>query len=90
MRARLRDAVVLTILLVAGVAVRLAWHPLGPWVCLGIAFGAGLTVIAVYRVHRPADLRQAFAEEQAPQQPPVLLDQDSSPNRPTGAVQPAQ
>jgi hypothetical protein len=72
MTARARDAIGIAIFLVAAVAVRFAWHPLGPWVALGIAFGSVLAVVAVYRAspRRPASHESEAADQ------PVLLHQD--------------
>lgn len=74
MRAKTRDGIVVAILLGAGVAIRLAWHPLGPWVSLGVAFAAALAVIAVYRI-RPHSGPPRPPAEEAPQ-PPVPLHRD--------------
>jgi len=80
MRARVRDAIAVAILLVAAVAVRLVWHPLGPWVSLVIAFAAGLAAVAVYRVRSvlpPAEPPPAGPPpSQDAVQPPALLRQD--------------
>ena len=73
MRASVRDAIVVAILLLAGLAARFAWHPLGPWWSLAIAFAAALAAIAVYRfppVRRssgttaPDQIRQRVLQEQ--------------------------
>jgi membrane protein implicated in regulation of membrane protease activity len=58
MRAKDRDAIVVAVLLLAGLAARFAWHPLGPWWSLAFAFAAALAAIAVYRfqpVRRSSD-----------------------------------
>jgi hypothetical protein len=75
MRASMRDVVVITVLLVAALLVRLAWQPLGPWVSLAIAFGAGLTATAVYRVQRRPRALVPPSVDEAPQQV-LLLRQD--------------
>jgi membrane protein YdbS with pleckstrin-like domain len=73
MRARVRDAIAVAVLLVAAIAVRFAWHPLGPWVSLAIAFVAGLGVVVVYRLRPYAPPMRTPSAEAAPQ--PVLLRQ---------------
>jgi hypothetical protein len=76
MPARVRDAIVIGILLVAAVAARLAWHRVGPWASLGIVFAAAVAAIVVYRrpgAHRPAPP----AETTTPvQHQPLLLRRD--------------
>jgi hypothetical protein len=75
MTARARDAFGIAILLTAGVAARIAWHPLGPWVSLGIAFAGALAVMAVYRM-RPRRVPPAPRSTEAGQPRRVLLRQD--------------
>jgi cytochrome b len=65
---------VVGILLAAAVAVRLAWHPLGPWVALAIAFAAGLASMAVYRMQGPPRVSPTTAEVSSTQS--QLLRQD--------------
>ena len=60
----MRDAVVVGILLVAAAAARLVWHPLGPWVALGIAFAAALAVVGVYRIRRMRPSRPVVESQQ--------------------------
>jgi membrane protein YdbS with pleckstrin-like domain len=72
MRARVRDAIAVAVLLVAAIAVRFAWHPLGPWVSLAIAFVAGLVAVVVYRVRPYAPPMRTPSAEEAPQQPVLL------------------
>jgi hypothetical protein len=50
MRARSRDAIVVAVFALGAVLVRLAWHPLGPWVALVIAFATALIAVGVYRM----------------------------------------
>lgn len=75
MTAKARDAFGIAIFLVAAVAVRFAWHPLGPWVSLGIAFGSALAVTAVYRIV-PAAERRTPATPTVEPPAPVLLHHD--------------
>ena len=75
MRARVRDAIAVAVLLAAGIAIGLAWHPLGPWVSLAMAFAAGLTTLVVYRMPSSMPpLGRQPADEVA--RLPVLLRQD--------------
>lgn len=53
MPARIRDAIAVGVLLAAGLVALLAWHPLGRWVALGIAFAGLLAAAVVYRL-RPS------------------------------------
>jgi hypothetical protein len=69
-RAKVRDAIVVAVLLATGVGVLLAWHPLGPWVSLAMVFAAGLTAIVVYRVEGRAAPTSAASEGAPPAQVP--------------------
>jgi membrane protein implicated in regulation of membrane protease activity len=62
MSARARDVIGIVILLVAGIAIRIAWHPLGPWVSLAIAIAAAIAVMAVYRLRRQRSARRADSD----------------------------
>ena len=55
MRAHIRDVAVVAVLLVAGLAAVLAWHPLGRWTALLIALAGVLLAAGVYRA-RPSAL----------------------------------
>jgi hypothetical protein len=53
MRARSRDAIAVTVLVLAALAALLAWHPLGQWAALAVGLGGVLVAAAVYRSARP-------------------------------------
>jgi hypothetical protein len=53
MPARIRDVIVVTVLVAAGILAVLTWHPLGRWGALGIALVGVLVAAGVYRA-RPS------------------------------------
>lgn len=54
MPARMGDAIVVLVLLVAGAAALLAWHPLGHLPALLLALAGVLVAAGVYRARPPA------------------------------------
>jgi hypothetical protein len=84
MPARIRDAIAVGVLLVAGLSAVLAWHPLGRWVAFSIALVGVLIAAGVYRVRRPAipvgDLRAPL-----PLPLPAGIDEAVSTPRPAAA-----
>lgn len=80
MPARIRDAIVVLVLLAAGVAAMLAWHPLGRWAALIVAFAGVLIAAGVYRARRPAF--QLRAVRRPPEEPQGQPDPAASTRRP--------
>ncbi|MCU1474850.1 hypothetical protein [Amnibacterium sp.] len=71
MPARTRDAIVVVVLLVAALGAGLAWHPLGHWVALVVAFAGLLAAAGVYRVRRPVlpPRVRGHAPDETPERP---------------------
>jgi hypothetical protein len=69
MPARTRDAIAVGVLLAAGVAAVLAWHPLGRWPALVIALAGVLIAAGVYRARRPAFPLFGTADPLEPSEP---------------------
>jgi hypothetical protein len=55
MRLGTRDAIAVAVFALGALLVRLAWHPLGPWLSLGIAVLAALVAVVVYRARPPLE-----------------------------------